>query len=1645
VDCESGLLLIKAAGRPVTLEFLSAPVPVPLAGDAAGDDRHSEHAMTSLQAELLALEAASPSARRQMSPQDLTQDTQQPTAAVAPPTPDDGWTSMSASSIPTRPDQSTEQVFHPTAAEIGDMANPTTALYSEQSPSNRWMQCITRIALHTTCDFPWVHLGYVEVGEIVPVLALGLDSQGFERMQVAADKWCSTKVNNKLPCFIPCGPPNKAASSPEQPPETTPAAAQSEATLRLQMLDDVQMAWPGSDISLLNQYDEGLNTDFGRWQTAEESPRPSGHRRRAVRARARVATAAEMVEERGIDSSADPNMVWIGGTPTPKPKVRKKKKAAAQHATTKAQRSRQQATSAVMENSEAEQMREAAAAEKRRRKRDELAARAKVNRANRMAQAKLEAEREKQRVKEAAIVQAAEKERRRAIIEKEKKRRRAQAAIDRAKKMEQMAAEDKVQAAEALLKQAKEQEAKAAQDLASKKRVRAMQKAAKRRAAQKAAAEQAKQEEQKQESKSAELRAAQQEARRRATQEAAAEQAKRDEQKAMLKKKKEESKAAEFVKQWSGKHVIVVEPGSPYINKTGVVVKCSQRSGLETVSVRFDGLPENAAPRTLRLTAVKIAGKWAMEKHAASQDAATLDALKLGQEKVGEARSTNAQTQLTLLAAASSRSPRQSEMRTRRAKLMESDGFAVTVTAARDLAPVQVGRTGKREQDGDSTPESTMLNEHESTSEQEIDSQPIAMASEPGRDPTLGFVTVACPDGVSAGDLVSFMTDGGVELEVQVPDGIQPGEDFEVEVQPQPAAESVQVDVAAPRQARTVILTCPSCVSNGLASFLTTGGQVIDVEIPDGIQPGERFEVELEEPTDAEQPLSHTDIADGVVVNDEAESETPATDDVAVAEEVVEPAETITQNQAHTKPTLAHDPVFGAMEDLLTGPEASGDGGAYNELEALLSGGPLDDVVKPQVNLSDELDGDVNEPVTTDDARTSSSSNSETASVVQTILTAAVAKAEQAEHELLAAQTSMTEDTTSELDRDSAIQREMQKKNDAVDAIRAQRVVGAEAHDSSGNSTLPHTTTSVPEENSAASDGGMEESPTQHQADEATTDTATAVDGDGNADRTSTVQEETLDRLDTDSAFGELAKLLGADSHATAGADSVLDDELAMLLDSSDDDAVVEANSDAEPGPESEPELSKPEPEPEPEPDALDDELANLLGSSSDDEDAVHTPPPASSDEETVDAKAPVEAAASESTGVVSQTFTVNDNGADVQLRVDRQGMHLERDTPVSYQFTELRSWSEVEGQSVTVALRRGGELVFGTTNGAALCAAIASWVAEVHAEPTLTATISPPTPPRKGEGGTPRGLSSEESSSGVLAVEVTETVVKADVDPAEPPQQQEKQQQQQQEGEAHDVRPPRLNPPERPQLLSASSLCELTLAELEQKAHEAGISASVIRDAREAAQPKDTLISLLTRANQRRVRKVNMEEAKARVEAAKAKVEAARERLRRASEVEGMSGSEALAKAGDIPVDEGADVLRVWDVGAVVDVDTEDGIEYGAIILGPSVEGDPLEMQVKFLDGVVDDWPIRDFRLPVWMIGTVVDIDTEDGMEFGATVLGASESGDREEMRVRFADGVEDDWPVTDFRRGSKTAAPAEDLLASASVEEHDIGESLF
>ena len=63
------------------------------------------------------------------------------------------------------------------------------------------------------------------------------------------------------------------------------------------------------------------------------------------------------------------------------------------------------------------------------------------------------------------------------------------------------------------------------------------------------------------------------------------------------------------------------------------------------------------------------------------------------------------------------------------------------------------------------------------------------------------------------------------------------------------------------------------------------------------------------------------------------------------------------------------------------------------------------------------------------------------------------------------------------------------------------------------------------------------------------------------------------------------------------------------------------------------------------------------------------------------------------------------------------------------------------------------------------------------------------------------------------------------------------------------------------------------------------------------------------------------------------------------------------------------------------------------------------------------------------------MDVESEGGWERGATVIGPSEHGDADTMRVRFADGVEDDWPTEDFRLPAKVKAAAARAAAAAAA----------
>lgn len=77
-------------------------------------------------------------------------------------------------------------------------------------------------------------------------------------------------------------------------------------------------------------------------------------------------------------------------------------------------------------------------------------------------------------------------------------------------------------------------------------------------------------------------------------------------------------------------------------------------------------------------------------------------------------------------------------------------------------------------------------------------------------------------------------------------------------------------------------------------------------------------------------------------------------------------------------------------------------------------------------------------------------------------------------------------------------------------------------------------------------------------------------------------------------------------------------------------------------------------------------------------------------------------------------------------------------------------------------------------------------------------------------------------------------------------------------------------------------------------------------------------------------------------------------------------SGAEEFGESSEESDEEpAAPALGKWKAGTKIDVDTEDGIEYGAVVLGPSRKRNPKLRRIRFADGVEDDWPVSDFRKP--------------------------------------------------------------------------------
>ena len=124
-------------------------------------------------------------------------------------------------------------------------------------------------------------------------------------------------------------------------------------------------------------------------------------------------------------------------------------------------------------------------------------------------------------------------------------------------------------------------------------------------------------------------------------------------------------------------------------------------------------------------------------------------------------------------------------------------------------------------------------------------------------------ITVTCPDGAVPGDTISVQTADGSEVDVVVPGDVSPGEEFDITIAGEEDDEGVgsqedeedQKDDDANRTETTssdgddgeqsVTIVCPDDAGAGDSLVLEIDGSEIEITIPEGVEAGEEFEIQV--------------------------------------------------------------------------------------------------------------------------------------------------------------------------------------------------------------------------------------------------------------------------------------------------------------------------------------------------------------------------------------------------------------------------------------------------------------------------------------------------------------------------------------------------------------------------------------------------------------------------------------------------------------------------------------------------------------------------------------------------------------------------------------------------------------------------------
>ena len=128
----------------------------------------------------------------------------------------------------------------------------------------------------------------------------------------------------------------------------------------------------------------------------------------------------------------------------------------------------------------------------------------------------------------------------------------------------------------------------------------------------------------------------------------------------------------------------------------------------------------------------------------------------------------------------------------------------------------------------------------------------------------MSVLVIACPEGMGEGDALLVTTPSGVDMEILVPAGVNPGDEFEVQFD--------EEEEGGGGQATSAVITCPEGMGEGDALLVTTpSGEEVEILVPAGVNPGDEFEVQFDDLA-GEEPEAEAE----AVAAAEEEAEAPA-------------------------------------------------------------------------------------------------------------------------------------------------------------------------------------------------------------------------------------------------------------------------------------------------------------------------------------------------------------------------------------------------------------------------------------------------------------------------------------------------------------------------------------------------------------------------------------------------------------------------------------------------------------------------------------------------------------------------------------------------------------------------------------------------